>query len=173
MKGPPIASRRPPGKPENPLEFVPLPPAYHPYVVFISVPAIGRACREEPSLFASDSPIPSAISNVIHSPSVGTCQPVGHQLASIVHRIPIVQAAVFVQRPRRDRRHRHRGTSYHRSLRPLRTPPQRHSSVDRPLAVGRGWQGWRRHWRNAPSAGSPRTNTAPQSAPWRSRSRGS
>ena len=38
------------------------------------------------------------VSNSVHSPSVGTCQPLGHRPLPLSHRVPIVQPAVRRQR---------------------------------------------------------------------------
>ena len=72
----PFGFRKPPAKPEKPLVFVPSQDGESSGEDFICVP---WSVPRQPVPFASDSLIPNSISSVINSPSVGTCQPVGHK----------------------------------------------------------------------------------------------
>ena len=126
--------------------------AFHPSGGFHLCALVGATPACPVRLATRSSPIPSP--SVIHSPSVGTCQPVGHKPRCIVHCIPIVQATVFVERPS-GRMHCHRGIALATCV---LTVNRDSAAVVKFHSLSVRLAGWRRRWRNALSAGFLRTS---------------
>ena len=75
-KFPPLPMREPPGNAEKPEVFVPFQLGSSEDEDFIWAP---WSVPRQPVSLASEEVMPNSISRVIHSPSVGTCQPLGHK----------------------------------------------------------------------------------------------